>query len=83
MMSEQQEDGKIEYNFSQMEAKPEELISGQVAPKHKMKYFCRLCRKYDVRTPKTHLRDYHNVNYRATQNKSYDDIIKVLFTEVY
>lgn len=71
------------YDFSQMEAKPIPLISNQVAPKHKIKYFCRLCRRYDIKTPKTHLRDKHNADYKATQNKAYGDIVKVLFSEVY
>lgn len=69
------------YNMTQFETKPTPLIGNQVAPRHQVKYFCRLCRKYSVRTPKTHLRDYHGGDYRAMQNKAYTDIIKVIFVE--
>jgi len=58
-------------------------LFGHVSPKHQITWFCRLCGSYEVRTPKTHLRDYHNTNYKRTQNKSYKDIIKCLFDEVY
>ena len=57
----------------------EPLLINHVRPRHRTTYFCRLCRKSDVSQPKTHLRDYHKADYRASQNKAYTDIIKVLF----
>ena len=69
------------YDMSIFDKEPEALIGNQVRAKHKTLYFCRLCRKYEINYPKAHLRDYHNVDYRATQNKAYTDIIKCLFTK--
>ena len=58
-----------------------EQLIGHVMPKQRLTYFCRLCRKSGLKTPKAHLRDYHNADYKTTQNKSYQDIIDVLFVE--
>ena len=57
----------------------EPLLFNQVRPKHRRTFFCRLCRQYHVRLPKAHLRDKHGADYRATQNKSYKDIIDIIF----
>jgi hypothetical protein len=71
------------YDFSTVETQPETPLINHAKPKHQVTFFCRLCRKSGLKTPKAHLRDYHGADYRATQNKAYKDIIEVLFVENY
>lgn len=67
------------YDFTSV-IKKDTPITNHVQQKQKTKYFCRLCGSYSVSLPKAHLRDKHGADYKRTQNKAYDDIIKCLFT---
>lgn len=47
----------------------------------KITYFCRLCRKYDVKTRKAHLKNYHNANPNTVNKRSMEEILDAIFLE--
>jgi len=45
----------------------------------KGKWFCKLCRKYDILTPRAHLINHHKTDSKAMERKSSKSIVKELF----
>lgn len=50
-------------------------------PKRSGKFMCRLCRQYGIKERKAHLKNYHKTDEGALGNKSFDDIVKIVFIE--
>ena len=46
-----------------------------------MTYFCRLCRKYDIKTRKAHLQNFHNAHRDTVTKRSNGDLVDVIFME--
>ncbi len=46
-------------------------------------YFCRLCRKYNIKTRKAHLQNFHNANRDTVTKRSNKDLVDVIFTTSY
>lgn len=44
-------------------------------------YFCRLCRKYGIKTRKSHLQNFHNANRDTITKRSNSDLVEVIFIE--
>ncbi|MCH9658598.1 hypothetical protein K0U27_07910 [archaeon] len=44
-------------------------------------YFCRLCRKYGIRTRKSHLQNQHGANRDTITKRSNNDLVDVIFVE--
>ncbi len=42
-------------------------------------YFCRLCRKYDIKTRLAHLENYHKTDRATTQKRANKDLIEIIF----
>ncbi len=55
----------------------------QAKPKleRQVTYFCRLCRKYNIKTRKSHLQNFHNANRDTVTKRSNEDLVKVIFVE--
>ena len=44
-------------------------------------YFCRLCRKYGIKTRKAHLQNQHNANRDTVTKRSNNDLVDIIFIE--
>ncbi|MFB5597600.1 MAG: hypothetical protein ACE5RJ_01090 [Nitrosopumilaceae archaeon] len=44
-------------------------------------YFCRLCRQYNIKARKAHLKNMHNTNGDAMSKRVTDDILSAIFLE--
>ena len=44
-------------------------------------YFCRLCRKYGIKTRKAHLQNFHNASRDTVTKRSNNDLVDVIFIE--
>ena len=44
-------------------------------------YFCRLCRRYGIKTRKAHLKNYHNANQDTVTKRSNYDLVNIIFIE--
>ena len=55
----------------------------QAKPKseRQVTYFCRLCRKYNIKTRKAHLQNFHNANRDTVTKRSNKDLVGVIFVE--
>jgi hypothetical protein len=47
----------------------------------KITYFCRLCRKYGIKTRKAHLQNFHNASRDTVTKRSNNDLVNVVFIE--
>ena len=58
-------------------------FEGHAKPKQQRQvtYFCRLCRKYGIKTRKAHLQNYHNANRDTVTKRSNGDLVDVIFIE--
>ena len=45
----------------------------------KITYFCRLCRKYEIKTRKAHLQNHHNASRDTVTKRSNQDLVDVIF----
>ncbi|MCH9658154.1 hypothetical protein K0U27_05570 [archaeon] len=63
----------LEYN--KMQAKPRS--------ERQVTYFCRLCRKYNIKTRKAHLQNFHNASRDTVTKRSNHDLVDVIFTTSY
>ncbi|MDH3779337.1 MAG: hypothetical protein OES15_00630 [Nitrosopumilus sp.] len=61
----------LEYDKIQAKPKSERQVT----------YFCRLCRKYDIKTRKAHLQNVHNANRDTVTKRSNNDLVDVIFVE--
>lgn len=57
------------------------LIQVQAKPRaeKQITYFCRLCRNYNVKSRKAHLKNFHNADAETISKRVTDDIVDVLF----
>ncbi len=46
-----------------------------------VKYFCRLCRKYGIKTRKAHLQNFHNASRDTVTKRSNGDLVNTIFIE--
>jgi len=60
-----------------------ECIKVQAKPRSErhVTYFCRLCRKYNIKTRKAHLQNFHNANRDTVTKRSNKDLVEVVFVE--
>jgi len=61
----------LEYDEIQAKPKSERQVT----------YFCRLCRKYNIKTRKAHLQNFHNANRDTVTKRSNKDLVGVIFVE--
>ena len=59
--------------YDKMQAKPKS--------ERQVTYFCRLCRKYNIKTRKAHLQNFHNANRDTVTKRSNKDLVGVIFVE--
>ncbi|NND86504.1 MAG: hypothetical protein HKM23_04105 [Nitrosopumilus sp.] len=66
-----------------MQVLHQEFEQNQSKPKNQRQvtYFCRLCRKYGIKTRKAHLQNYHNANRDTVTKRSNQDLVDVIFIE--
>ena len=59
------------------------LLEGQAKPRElrQVTYFCRLCRKYGIKTRKSHLQNFHNAERDTVTKRSNNDLVDVIFVE--
>ncbi len=59
------------------------LVGEQAKPRdqRQITYFCRLCRKYGIKTRKSHLQNFHNANRDTVTKRSNNDLVDVIFIE--
>ena len=58
-------------------------IQAKPRSERQVTYFCRLCRKYNIKTRKAHLQNFHNANRDTVTKRSNKDLVNVIFTESY
>ncbi len=60
-----------------------QILHLHVKPKRErqMTYFCRLCRKYDIKTRKAHLQNFHNASRDTVTKRSNKDLVNIIFIE--
>ncbi|MCH9658407.1 hypothetical protein K0U27_06890 [archaeon] len=63
------------FEHDKMQAKPRS--------ERQVTYFCRLCRKYNIKTRKSHLQNFHNASRDTVTKRSNNDLVDVIFTESY
>ncbi len=54
---------------------------GKPRDQKQVTYFCRLCRKYGIKTRKSHLQNFHNANRDTVTKRSNHDLVGVIFIE--
>jgi len=54
---------------------------GKPKDQKQITYFCRLCRKYGIKTRKSHLQNFHNANRDTVTKRSNNDLVDVIFIE--
>ena len=59
------------------------VLEDHVKPRdqRQVTYFCRLCRKYGIKTRKSHLQNFHNANRDTVTKRSNNDLVDVIFIE--
>lgn len=59
------------------------VLKGQAKPRElrQVTYFCRLCRKYGIKTRKSHLQNFHNAERDTVTKRSNNDLVDVIFVE--
>lgn len=69
--------------FSYLSMQQIALLENHGKPKgqKQVSYFCRLCRKYGIKTRKSHLQNYHNANRDTVTKRSNNDLVDVIFIE--
>jgi hypothetical protein len=63
----------IALQTSELQAKPRS--------ERQVTYFCRLCRKYGIKTRKAHLQNVHNANRDTVTKRSNLDLVDTIFIE--
>ena len=58
-------------------------IQAKPRSERQVTYFCRLCRKYNIKTRKAHLQNFHNANRDTVTKRSNKDLVDVIFTTSY
>ena len=75
---------RLKYQFYLMEFM-EQLyaLEDHVKPRdqRQITYFCRLCRKYGIKTRKSRLQNFHNANRDTVTKRSNNDLVEVIFIE--
>ena len=63
--------------------KPSQKIEFQSKPKSQKQrtFFCRLCRKYGIKTRKAHLKHFHNADPDTISKRATNDIIDIIFID--
>jgi len=59
------------------------VLNEQAKPRdqRQVTYFCRLCRRYGIKTRKSHLQNFHNANRDTVTKRSNNDLVDVIFVE--
>ena len=60
----------------------ENTMQARPRQERKIVYFCRLCRKYNIKTRLSHLENYHNVSHDTVSKRSNKDILNVVFLPI-
>ena len=56
-----------------------EQMHGKPKDQRQSTYFCRLCRKYGIKTRKAHLQNFHNATRDTVTKRSNKDLVDVIF----
>lgn len=56
-------------------------IQAKPRSERQVTYFCRLCRKYGIKTRKAHLQNFHNANRDTVTKRSNKDLVEIIFLE--